>query len=159
MDPAAVSLRPARPDDCRLVFDWANDPATRAASFHSEVIAFEDHARWYEGSLGGTRRYLRIAELDAAPVGLVRFDRLDADETRAEIGINLAPEHRGRRLAVPILLAATEEASALGLRTVVARIRPENAPSIRAFERAGYRFVAEERVSGFEAFRYEAVIP
>jgi RimJ/RimL family protein N-acetyltransferase len=152
---AGVLLRKARPGDCRLVFEWANDPETRAASFHSRRISLEEHELWFAESLREERRRLRIAEIDGAPVGLVRFDRFGADETVAEIAINLAPEQRGRKLAVPVLLAAKAAAASFGFRTLVARIRPENERSVRAFERAGFEFVSRERVAGQSAFRYE----
>ena len=81
MPPDAIALRPAREEDCRRVFEWANDPVTRAASFRSAPIPFADHERWYGDSLRGERRHLRIAEVAGEAVGLVRFDRLpDAPE-------------------------------------------------------------------------------
>jgi RimJ/RimL family protein N-acetyltransferase len=150
-----VVLRPARAEDCRRVFEWATDPDTRAASFHTDPIPWEDHERWYAASLASESRHLRIAESDGTPAGLVRLDRTEDDEA-VEIGINLAPARRGRGLAVPMLLAALAEARTLGFTRVVARIRPDNLRSIRAFERAGFAFAREERVNGSEARRYEA---
>ena len=60
------------------------------------------------------------------------------------------------RLLLPVLLAARDEAKALGFRKVVARIRPGNLRSIRAFESAGFALVRKETVAGVEARRYEA---
>jgi RimJ/RimL family protein N-acetyltransferase len=151
-----VALRPAREDDCRRVFEWASDPETRAASFHPEPIPWSDHERWYAASLESGTRHLRIAEAGGVPVGLARLDRMDDDPAAAEIGIHLAPEHRGRGLSVPVLLAARTEAEALGFAKVVARIRPDNLRSIRAFERAGFALVRVEAVAGLDARRYEA---
>ena len=46
-----LRLRPAREDDCRLLWEWANDPETRKASFSSEEILWNDHAAWYAKKL------------------------------------------------------------------------------------------------------------
>ena len=119
-------------------------------------IPWEDHERWYAASLASESRHLRIVESDGTPAGLVRLDRTEDDEA-VEIGVNLAPARRGRGLAVPVLLAALAEARTLGFTRVVARIRPDNLRSIRAFERAGFAFAREERVNGSEARRYEAI--
>lgn len=153
-----VVTRPARPADCRRVFEWANDPETRQASFRSEPIPFAEHRRWYAESLSGDRRILRIAELEGTPVGLVRFDRDAEDSGTAEIGINIAPEHRGRRLAAPILAVARSDAAALGFRLLVARIKSGNRRSVRAFERAQFTFVRAEQVRDVDAFRYETTL-
>ncbi len=150
-----VITRPAGPADCRRVFEWANDPETREASFRSEPIPFDAHERWYSESLAGERRILRIACLDGEPIGLIRFDVDAGDAGTAEIGINIAPEHRGRGLASPMLAAARSDAGALGLRRLIARIKTWHGRSIRAFERAGYTFVRDESVHGCDAVRYE----
>ena len=73
------------PADCRRVFEWANDPETRKASFFDAPIPLADHERWYADSLDGDRRILRIAEVDATPVGLIRFDRDTEDPKAAEM--------------------------------------------------------------------------
>jgi RimJ/RimL family protein N-acetyltransferase len=70
-------------------------------------------------------------------VGTVRVDRLAGD--RGEIHVSLAPEARGRRLAAPALRAAARRGAAeLGLASVAANVREDNAPSLRAFARAGF---------------------
>lgn len=148
-----LALRPAQAADCEHVFEWANDPTTRAASFQSARIDHEEHVRWFAASLKNPRRHLLMAELGGELVGLVRFDALD--DATLEVGINLAPAARGRRLATPLLQAGAGFAAGLGANTIVAHIRPSNTASQRAFRRAGYREVERTTVSGQEALRYE----
>jgi RimJ/RimL family protein N-acetyltransferase len=67
----------------------------------------------------------------------VRVDRLRGD--RGEIHVALAAEARGRGLAARALRAAAERAAGeLGLAAVEANVRAGNAPSLRAFARAGF---------------------
>jgi L-amino acid N-acyltransferase YncA len=65
-------------------------------------------------------------------VGTVRFDRA---EDGWEVSITVAPEARGRRLALPVLLAAER---ALDADTVHATAHRDNAASLSLFRRAGY---------------------
>jgi RimJ/RimL family protein N-acetyltransferase len=78
------------------------------------------------------------------PVGTVRLDRRAPDE--AEVSITIAPGARGRGLARPAIELGVEHARATwGVARLTARIRPENAASLRAFAAAGF---AVERERG-----------
>src|SRR5690606_13094842 len=137
-DEATVRLRPARAEDVDLVFAWANDPATRAASFRSEEIGSAEHVTWFAEQLVRPDRNPRIAELRGAPIALIRLDRADERGGLCIISVNLAPDARGRGLGAMALEAATREAARLGFDTIHALVRPENEASVRAFLRAGY---------------------
>jgi len=149
----SVRLRPAKEEDGERVLSWANDPATRRASFHSAPIAPEQHQRWFSSVLRDPHRTLLIAEYAGSAIAVVRLDR--GSGASAELSLNLAPERRGRRLSAPVLAAAVEHARALGLTTLVARIRPENGKSLRTFTGAGFRLAGREVVAGQDALRYE----
>jgi RimJ/RimL family protein N-acetyltransferase len=144
-----ATVRQARPADAEAVWLWRNDPVTRAVSRDRAEVSWPVHQAWFTDVLADPDRHLLIGVAGAAPagVGVVRFDRRSADG-RWEVNVNLAPATRGRRLAVPLLraahdwLAANEQVS-----EVVARIRVENAASLRTFERAGY--VEKSTISGW----------
>jgi spore coat polysaccharide biosynthesis protein SpsF len=128
-----ISLRAATPDDARLLYDWRNDPDTRAASFTSDIVVWEDHVAWLRGKLGDPEVRLWIAD----GIGTVRAER-QAGGT-AEVHITVAPEARGQGKAAPLLDAAAREAArALGVRRVVGHVKETNEPSRRAFARAGF---------------------
>ena len=147
-------LRPAVESDRDLVFVWANDPLTRAMSFSSEPISATDHARWFAKALAGHGRRLFVAESDGAPLGVLRLDFSTEARHSAEVGINLAESARGRGFAVPALAALSREARSLGVGKLIARIKPENAASRHAFERAGYSRVADGTQAD-DILRYE----
>jgi predicted dehydrogenase/RimJ/RimL family protein N-acetyltransferase len=132
-----LALRAATADDSDRVLAWRNDPASVAASLTGAADP-AGHAAWFAGVLTDPARTLWIAEEHGAPVASVRVDRDEGAAGTAEISIALAPEARGRRLATPILDLAAAASSALGIDRLRATIRPENAPSLRAFRAAGY---------------------
>ncbi len=145
-----LTVRDASMGDCLQLLRWRNDPATRAVSRTTEAIGLDAHAPWLERTLERHDRELFIAQVKGRPVGMVRFD---ADGSAWEVSINLAPETRGRGFARKVL----SEAEALFFRrhpgsSVMAFVRAENAPSMRLFDRAGYRPCPDRNEPGFAAF-------
>lgn len=151
-------MRPARWTDRKLVFRWANDPAARAASFHEDGIPRQVHRRWYHASLRGAR-LLHVVELDSEAIGVTRLDSLDDDEDAAEVGIVLAPEHRGRGLALPALKALNRLARDARIHRLIARIRADNTPSRRVFEKAGFALTGEETINDVRTLLYTLELP
>jgi len=56
-----VTLRTASLADCELVFDWANDPVTRAMSFNQAQITRAEHVAWFAASSSATNIWRRSA--------------------------------------------------------------------------------------------------
>jgi len=136
-----VSLRPAAgAADRERVLGWRNEPGAVAASLTGMAVAPADHAAWFERVTRDRSHALWIVEEHGRPVGSIRLDR-DADNPDcAEVSIALAVEARGRRLASVALDAAGQAAPhVLGVSTLRAIVKPDNAPSLRAFTAAGYR--------------------
>jgi len=127
------TVRPATDADAELLLSWRNDPQTRASSRTTDVIALPEHLAWLRGVLTDPDRRLFVAEHSGRPVGTVRFDRTGEDW---EVNITVAPEARGRGLAVPVLLAA-ERAVDVGV--IHAHVLRGNGASRNLFRRAGYR--------------------
>ncbi len=145
-----VTLRPARREDSRSLWEWRNDPETREASFHTEMIPFETHQRWFESRLEAPNtEILIILDLQGKAIGYVRFQ---IAEFEAEVSVALDAQERGKgygpaavRQGVEILLARED------LDRVVALIKEGNTSSVRTFERAGFTRRGTKRVSGSEA--------
>jgi RimJ/RimL family protein N-acetyltransferase len=125
----------AREEDAALLLAWRNDPETRAWSRTTDPVTTAEHEAWLARVLKDPDRRLLIARHRHEPVGTVRFDR---DGAGWEASITVAPTVRGRRLAVPILLAAERAVSPATVRACVHR---DNGASLALFRRAGYRQV------------------
>ncbi len=136
MSAPAVTLRPALSSDARTLWRWRNDPQTRAASFSGDAVELAAHERWLQDTLGRADRRLYVAHAEGRDVATAR---LDVQGTEAVVSLTVAPEWRGRGMGTHVLRALAAEAfGAAGLRRLVARIKPDNAASRTAFERAGY---------------------
>ena len=68
-DAPSVTIRPARDDDVRLLFEWRNDPVTRAGSFSDGEVPWEDHVAWFKASLDNPSRHIFMALEEERPVG------------------------------------------------------------------------------------------
>jgi RimJ/RimL family protein N-acetyltransferase len=143
-----IALRPAKPEDARLLFNWRNDDLTRQVSFHSEKISWEEHIVWYNNLLSSASRQIFIGEVlpDRSPCGQVRFHLLSPEE--AEISIVIAPEWRGKGLGKKIISAGVgkylEEKP--DVKTIIARIKPENAASKKVFHAAGFEYAETHEI-------------
>jgi UDP-2,4-diacetamido-2,4,6-trideoxy-beta-L-altropyranose hydrolase len=148
----SVRLREAGPDDCRLVWQWANEPSVRAASFNPEPIPWEGHRAWFAGKLADANCLFFIVEADGqGPLGQVRCD-LSGEQ--AVISIALAPDARGKGLGTRVIREACARALQTGrVRSVLALVRAENEPSRAAFLRAGFVEDGETVVRGCPALR------
>ncbi len=145
---SALTLRRAGPGDCRLLWEWANDPVVRRASFHSEPIGWEEHAAWFADRSREPRCYLYIAvETGGQPVGQVRFEV--AAPGGAEVDISVAPACRRQGIGRVLLMAAVARVrqDAPELRQIIARIKSENAASIRVFETCGFTRQADRWIN------------
>jgi UDP-2,4-diacetamido-2,4,6-trideoxy-beta-L-altropyranose hydrolase len=140
----AVRLRPVSLRDSELLWKWANDPELRKQSFTQEAIDWSIHEQWLKSSLEDRDTVIRIAENDRSDsVGVVRFT---LQQRKAVISISLAQEFRGTGLAPAVLKCALDELTQTrSIQDVSAFVKPENLPSVRLFENAG--FVCTERTS------------
>jgi len=133
-----LRLRPATFEDCRLLWEWANDPIVRASAFGSKSIPWDEHVNWCRQKLADPRclLYLIISN-NGIPVGQVRFDL--NSEANAEVDISIAASERNKGYASAALrLACQQAAESTNVRNVLAHIKGKNIESVGAFRKAGF---------------------
>jgi RimJ/RimL family protein N-acetyltransferase len=147
-DRSDLTLRAASAADAGRLREWRNDPEVRAASRNTAEVGAAEHDAWLAAALADPYVELLICELGGEPVGQVRFDR--RGERRYEISVALAAEARGRGLSAPLIALALERRrESLPDAEVEAHVRAENARSLAAFRRAGFRPAGEAGEEGF----------
>ena len=147
-----VVLRPANREDCRLLWELRNDPETRAASFKTDPIPFEDHQRWFEAKLDLKEiRIFIVQDPSGRGVGYVRFN---LEGETAEVSVSIEPGARGKGYGTAaVRMAADRLLSENGNRRVIAYIKPANPASVRAFRLAGFAERGLTRVHETEVVR------
>ena len=147
-----LRIRPVSDQDVYRLWEWANEPGTRASSFRSDPIPWEEHLEWFARKCADAQCRMYILEADGLPAGQVRFD-IGPDGV-AEVHVSLAAGSRGRGYGtVALRLGAARLFTDTNCAEVVAHIKAGNAASIRAFEKAGFRPGGARRVGNAYAVR------
>ncbi|MFP5268889.1 UDP-2,4-diacetamido-2,4,6-trideoxy-beta-L-altropyranose hydrolase [Coleofasciculus sp.] len=149
-----LRLRPIHQEDCKLLWEWANDPEVRSASFSSDPIPWEQHLQWFANKLHDSNCYIfMVFDYEDRAIGQVRFERQDGNE--AEISISLDKGKRGSGYGSSFIDIAVEELFRhTSISSVYALIKPNNDTSIRAFEKAHFKKLGNKIVRGNVALHY-----
>ena len=147
-----ITLRPATLADCHRLWIWRNEPTVRESSFNTERIPYEDHEGWFSRKLVDPDTKINLV-LDGHghEVGYVRFD-LHGEE--AEISVCVDQLERGKGYGQSAIRVGSDQLLAGGeVRRIVAYVKVGNPSSVAAFERAGFRQIGLEEVSGIAAHK------
>lgn len=155
-----ILLRPLGPDDAgALLALFGDGQVTRWTSldrFEDEAAARAMIEKIGNDFAAGTRQQWGIVEPDGGAgevVGTAILAQLDRRHRRAEVGYAVRRSHWGRRIVSRMLPLLIEHAfGALDLHRLEASVDPENAASLRALERNGFRREGHQR----ERFYQEA---
>jgi RimJ/RimL family protein N-acetyltransferase len=137
-------LRVATADDLPFLLRLRNDPVTRMWSRTEDELTEEGHAQWFAETTDRifvaeeTVKNIITADPNVGPGGvrvLVGTVRLVRHPHELEMGIVVAPEHRGKGYASEMIKLGAKEAWA----PVVAYVREDNLKSLSAFKRAGFK--------------------
>ena len=148
-----LHLRRVRKDDCRLLWEWANDPEVRAFSFSSEPIPWEQHIRWFQTKLNEADCIFYIAmDGDMIPMGQVRYD-IDGNEAVISVSIDRKFRSKGYG-SLTIRLASQKLFSVADVEMIHAYVKPGNRAAVRAFVKAGFQKRVRTEVRGHEAVHF-----
>jgi UDP-2,4-diacetamido-2,4,6-trideoxy-beta-L-altropyranose hydrolase len=134
---SGIALRKATPADARAMFEWRNTPENRRYALDPSPLEMSRHLQWVDATLADPDRILLVGELAGKPVGVLRYD---VSGELARVSIYLVPGQHSIGLGAQLLSAGSNwmRAHRGDVGRLVAEIKPENAASARAFERAGY---------------------
>mgnify|MGYP001792002932 CR=1 FL=1 len=133
-----IQLRNVCPEDCQLLWHWANDAIVRASSFSEAPIPLADHEQWFANKLRDPQCHIFIAlDSDAKPIGQIRFDFIN--ERQAEVDVSLDNQSRGKGFGHQLIELSTQKIFRItSANAVYASIKKTNIASIKSFQRAGF---------------------
>ncbi len=138
-----LKLRALEPEDADMMYQAEND---EAAWIYSDYIAplsremLRQYALTYDADPFRAGQLRLIIEIDGIPVGILDLFEISPRHLRADTGIYVFPEFRGKGIATEALKAAKDYASRrLGLHQLTATIADTNRPAIRAYKKAGFQ--------------------
>lgn len=149
MNQTAITFELCAPIEAHAqqVMAWRNDPTTLAMFYHHAPKTWETFWPEYCEAYFQHTIVPVFALYQGQRVAFVKVDPAPHPTGLAGkcvgISINLAPEHRGKGLAKQVLLAVDSYLKRQGVDSIVAEVRVENTPSLKAFTGAGYQSLGE----------------
>jgi RimJ/RimL family protein N-acetyltransferase len=137
-----ISLAPLRDEDVEPLFEWINDRELVLLNARYKPVHESDHTAWFAAIresedvvIFGIRR-----NDDDSLIGSCQLVAIDPVHRLAELQIRIAdPEQRGRGYGSEAVRLLVDHAFRdLGLRRVQLAVFADNAPAIRAYEKAGF---------------------
>ncbi len=154
LDEDRLELRSATLEDAVQIWRLANDPTVRANSFRAEPIPLKDHMQWYQHKLSSPDTRIWVLEIGGIVAAQIRYDRISPDT--AELHFSVAAAFRGKGLGTKMLTRTWQRCcKELDVRRVLGVAFLQNAASIRAFEKAGFRRVEEGERHGRLCYTFE----
>ena len=145
-------LRRTVETDCAVFWEWANDPETRAASFRSNGISWEDHAQWFRTKLADPKAILYTATKEGLLVGELRYQ---IEGKRALLSISMGARFRGCGWGQKILTVGTERLfEDSEVEFIDAYVKPANQASLKLFAGAGFLRTPAEVIQGQEDIHF-----
>lgn len=135
-DKNRLALRKATEADAETLFRWRNDPDTRANSFHTEPIPYEEHVAWLEAVLRNPAQAIFILCEGNTLIGQVR---LSVENDMATISYSIDAAYRAQGYGKAILQLAENLCLKRGtLRSLRGYVKKKNIASQVIFESLGY---------------------
>jgi len=134
----------------------ANEDTVRRNSFSQGKIEWASHTRWLDGKLSSSNCLFLIVDCSGKFAGQVRFDVVPL-QSEAVINISLCRSIRGLGLSPFVINRSIEELLKVcrDVRLIKAYVKDGNIASIKAFERAGFRFLEDTMFNECKTRVYE----
>lgn len=147
-----INIRKAESKDVYDVFNLSYLHSTRKYSINMKKILWRNHLIWYDEVLKNDSIVLYIISNNKNEfLGQVRYN---IECNYAEISISFIDEMKGKAFGLDILLRCQELIKKeKDINCIRAIVKNENKPSVRLFERAGYKFLKAD--DGFFEYNIE----
>ncbi|SHI03357.1 L-amino acid N-acyltransferase YncA [Butyrivibrio fibrisolvens DSM 3071] len=130
-----MHIRKACIEDALSILEWRNDETTRMNSFDHEIIAEENHIRWFKNKLSDKSCHFFILEDEEGPAGCVRVDVI---KDVGEVSYMIAPGRRGKGYGTKCLSLMEEEFKKTDVKSLVGFVIGQNLASAKCFENNDY---------------------
>lgn len=149
-------LRQATFEDAQDIFSLANDDVVRKNSFKPDRIEWEHHLEWLKKKLVDSNCSFFIVECLGRFAGQVRFD-VASQQGEAVVNISLKKNIRGLGLSPLVINESVGKLMKVrkDVKLIRACVKDENVASMRAFEKAGFRFLEDTMFNECKTKVYE----
>jgi len=134
-----ITLRKAKPQDCRKIYFLYSEPLSRKFSLSSEKVSYANHKKWFTNKLADKNYLILAAENKGKFVGQVRFE-IEGNE--ALTGVSVHKKFRGYGLGKTLLAdgMAYLKIHFPKVKFAIGQIMPENIAAIKNSQFVGFKF-------------------
>ena len=144
-----VKLRAVEPEDAELMYCAEEDPAAWIYSDYFAPMSREllrEYALSYDADPLRSGQLRLIVEADGKAAGILDLFDISARHLRADTGIYLFPEYRGKGLGTLVLEAAKDFCRCrLGLHQLTASVAKSNTEAMGCYGKAGFTSTGQRR--------------
>jgi len=140
-----IYLKKVNYNDVDLLFRWANEKEVRENAFSTNKIEYCKHLDWFKNKMEDSNSMIYIAYFKESAVGQIR---VDIDNKIGLITYSVDKEFRKKGIGTKILFEIQKK-SFVGVQSLVGYVKKENVASIKAFKRAGFSEVIEEKFNRY----------
>lgn len=138
-----LKLRAVEPEDSDMLYAAESDEAAWKYSDYFAPLSRElirHYALTYDADPFRSCQLRMIIEVDGSPAGILDIFDISARHLRADTGIYILPNFRGKGIGRKALEAAKECCKKrLGLHQLTASIAQANATALQCYEKAGFK--------------------
>lgn len=135
-------MRPVCVKDSKLILDWRNDITTRIWCFNDSVISLNQHLAWFQEFLQNPKNYGFVLEVDARPVGFIKYEPHKLYKNSLIVSIVVDPQSRSKGYGKYLLEKSLEKLKNSELSNkidfIVAEILENNTVSEKLFSCVGF---------------------
>lgn len=132
-----TNLRDANYSDLELLFEWANDPETRANAFNVDIIPFATHKKWFQDRINSNDTIIYIYCNHNENIGQIRFDK---DNDIAKISYSICPSKRNQGFGFRMITLAEKrfKSEHPEIKTLIGEVKMKNIASKNIFLKLNY---------------------
>lgn len=139
----SITLRALEPEDIEILYEWENQPEIWTYSLNRSPISRQTLTQYILSSMEQdiyALKQLRLMALNQGePIGCIDLNDFDPYHLRAEVGMMIAPKHRGKGLGKEIVKALIDYASRmLGIKNLYCDISAQNIPCLKIYQSLGF---------------------
>jgi len=145
-----ITLSSANINDCKLLFDWANDPDVRQNALNTDQIDWELHKKWFRSKLRSPDdcQIFIGKDQDQNSLGQIRFDRKNE---QTQIAFSVDKEFRNKGIGTELIKEGMIRISEIwsNVRQIEGRVKQYNIPSQKSFLKAGFKLYEKGEIFEF----------
>lgn len=144
-----IHIRNAAISDCRLIYEWVNDPEVRQNSINQKNIEWRDHQSWFKEKINSPTTKIFILEYKGIPIGQIRFDFV---KDSWEIDYSISKNYRGKGFGK---LIVRESILHFPPKTrFIAFAKPDNMASIHVFKSLTFEDAGKKTIEGLKLIKF-----